>query len=122
MKIVGGSYGVNGSAYISRDQCLVVEGSARKVYPKGSATSASARSDKNNKFGCMGFAIGAVLLSIMLGAFLNLLGVVIGIAVAAAGSFYTLKNDFVDIEFNDGKKISLECSPNGVKKLINWAN
>lgn len=122
MKIVGGSFGLKGSAHLSRDNCLVVEGSARAIYPKGSAQNAYARSDKDKKFGCAGFVIGAVILSAILGLLFNIVGIIIGVVLAAAGSFYTLKHDFVDLEFKDGKKISLECTPRGVKKLMNWAN
>lgn len=122
MKIVGGSYGTTGSAYISLDNCLVLEATPKKVYRPGSAAKAAARIEKSKKFGCFGFVVGAVLISALLSLFLGIFGIVIGLIVAVAGSFYTQKDDYVEIEFKDGKTVSLQCTPRGVKQLIAWAN
>ncbi len=121
MKIAGGSFGVSGSAHISRDNMLVIEGAQRGVYSPEQILSVSANVAKEKKFGVFGFIVGAIFLGVVLGLVLNVIGVVIGIAVAAAGSFYSEKSNFVEVKFQDGKSVSLECTPRGVKKLVQFA-
>ena len=51
MKILGGSFGVNGIAFISRDRKLVVEGATKGIYGPDQVLSASASVSKEKKFG-----------------------------------------------------------------------
>lgn len=121
MKIIGGNYGIKGSAYISKDKKLVIEGAQKSIYSTEQILSVTASVTKEKKFGIIGFIVGAVILSIILGIFLNVLGVVIALIIAIAGSFYSEKTNIVEIKFNDNKSVSLECTPRGVKKLIQFA-
>jgi len=121
MKIIGGNFGVSGSAHISRDNKLVVDGAQQGIYSPDQVASVSASVTKEKKFGILGFIVGAIFLSIVLAIFLNVLGIVIGVVVAAAGSFYSEKNNLVEIKFSDNKVVTLECTPRGVKKLVQFA-
>ncbi len=121
MKIIGGNFGVKGSAFISRDKKLVIEGAQKGVYSPEQIASVSANVTKEKKFGVIGFILGAIILSIILGMLLNVLGVVIAIVIAVAGSFYSEKSNIVEVQFKDNKAVSLECTPRGVKKLVQFA-
>ncbi len=121
MKIVGGNFGVKGSAFISRDKKLVVEGASKGIYDPEQVQSVSARVSKEKKFGIFGFLAGAVILSVILGILFNVVGVVIGLVIAIAGSFYSESNNIVEVKFKDEKSVSLECTPRGVKKLVQFA-
>lgn len=121
MKIVGGNFGVSGSAFLSRDNKLVIEGAQRAVYSPKDVLSVTANVAKEKKFGCVGFILGAIILGIILGLFLNILGVIIAVILAIAGSFYTEKNNIVEVRFNDNKSVTLECTPRGVKKLVQFS-
>lgn len=121
MKIQGGHFGVNGSAYISRDKKLVVEGATKGVYEPEQVQSVSANVSKEKKFGIFGFLVGAIVLGVMLGIVFNIVGVIIGIVVAIAGSFYSESKNIVEVKFKDDKSVNLECTPRGVKKLIQFS-
>lgn len=121
MKIVGGNFGVKGSAFLSRDNKLVVEGVQRAIYSPKEVLSVSANVTKEKKFGILGFIVGAIILGIILGFLLNLLGVIIALVIAIAGSFYSEKSNIVEVRFSDNKSVTLECTPRGVKKLVQFA-
>jgi hypothetical protein len=121
MKIIGGNFGIEGSAWISRDNKLVVEGAQKGIYSPEQVITVSAKVIKEKKFGVLGFIVGAVILSIILGIFLNVLGVVVGVAVAVAGSFYSEKTNVVEVKFSDDKTVLLECTPRGARKLVQFA-
>jgi uncharacterized membrane protein len=121
MKIISGNFGVKGSAFISRDNKLVIEGAQKAVYSPEQILSVTANVTKEKKFGILGFIVGAIVLSIILGILLNILGVVIALVIATAGSFYSKKSNIVEVQLNDNKAVSLECTPRGVKKLLQFA-
>lgn len=99
MKIIGGNFGVKGSAFISRDKKLVIEGAQKAIYSPQQVLSVSANVTKEKKFGILGFIVGAIVLSIILGLLLNVLGVVIALVIAVAGSFYSEKTNIVEVKF-----------------------
>ncbi|MCF6190671.1 MAG: hypothetical protein L3J51_09335 [Cocleimonas sp.] len=122
MRIIGGNFGIKGSVWIrNRDKRLVIEGAQESTYSPAQILSVTANVAKEKKFGILGFIIGALLLSVVLGIFLNILGVIIALVIAATGSYYTEKSNIVEVKFNDGKAVSLDCSSRGVKKLIQFA-
>jgi hypothetical protein len=59
MKILGGNFGVNGSALISRDKKLVIEGASKGIYGADQVLSVSANVSKEKKFGILGFLVAA---------------------------------------------------------------
>ncbi len=121
MKIIGGNFGLEGSAFISRDGRLVIEGAQKVAYSSDQISSVAATKVKEKKFGIFGFIFGAILLSIILGLFLNIVGVIIGIVIAFMGSYYSESSNNVEVNFKDGKLVQLECTPRGVKKLFQFA-
>lgn len=118
MKIVGGSFGVDGKAFIDKTEQLVVHGAKQRSFAGAEIASVETRIDKQKKFGVVGFVIGAILLAAILGAFLSMLGVVLGIAFAAAGSFYSSKTNLAEIRFTSGDSVSLQCTPAQLKSLV----
>lgn len=121
MRILGGNFGVTGSAFISRDQKLVVKGALKGIYSSEEIKSVVASVTKEKKFGIFGFLVGVIILSVILGLFFNAVGVVIAIVIAIAGSFYSKNKNIVEVQFKDEKSVTLECTPRGVKKLIKFA-
>lgn len=121
MRIIGGNFGLSGSAYISRDKKLVIDAAQKSIYSSGDIISITANEVKEKKFGILGFIVGAILLSIFLGIFLSFLGVIIAVIIAIAGSFYSDKRNIVELNFNDNKKVTLECTPRSVKQLFKFS-
>lgn len=122
MKIIGGNFGNSGSAYITKDKKLVISGSTTFAYIPECIKKINSRIEKERKFGFLGFIVGSIFLSILLGLFLSILGVIIGIIIALIGSFYTNKNNIVDITFTDDNLVTLECTSRGVKSIYNLKN
>jgi len=121
MKIVGGNFGVKGSAFLSRDNKLVVEGAQRAGYPPNEVLSVSANVTKEKKFSILGFIVVAVILSIILGLLQNIFGVIIALIIAISGSFYSDKSNIVEVRFSDNKSVTLDCTSRGVKELVQFA-
>ena len=121
MKVIGGNFGLKGGAFISRDKRLIIESDKKAQYGPEDITSLEASTHKEKKFSILSFLVGAVILSFLLGMFLNVIGVILGIVLAVLGSYYSDSDDIVDIGFNDGKRLKLQCTPRGVKKLFKFA-
>lgn len=121
MQIISGSFGVKSSAYISRDKLLVVEGDTKGIYAPEEIVSVTANVNKEKKFGVVGFIIGGLLLSVILYSFLGVAGVLIAVILALVGSFYSDKINIVDLKFSDNKQVSLDCTPRGVRKLMQFS-
>ena len=119
MRILGGSFGVKGSAYLSQD-VLVVEGAAKAQYRAEQIKSVTARIDSDKRFGLVGAALGVVLLGGLGLHFFGLLGAIVGVAVSIAGSFYTTKKNIAEVVFADGKTLSLECTARAMSKLVQF--
>ena len=120
MKIIGGSFGLKGHAFVARD-IFAIEGSTKQDYRADEIVSVNARIEKSRKFGVLGFIIGALLFTVLGSLLLGLLGAVIGFAISIAGSFYSNTTNIVDIEFRDGKKLSAEGSPRAIEKITRFA-
>ena len=121
MKIIGGSFGIEGSTYIGGVKNLVIMGAQKAEYSQEQIQSVTANVTKEKKFGILRFIVGAIILGIVFGIFLNILGVVIGIVIAIAGSFYSKKKNLVEVRFIDNKSVNLECPSRDVKKLVQLA-
>lgn len=117
MKIVGGNFGVSGSASVSNNDTLVIKGANKVTYRADQVASVSARVVKERKFGVAGFIIGLLLFSVLLGLLLNVIGVIIAIVLAVAGSFYSKKRNIAEVRFNDDQVVVLECSGREIKRL-----
>lgn len=118
MKIIGGSFGLSGRLSIAKGGLLAISGDKSAQYPKASIANATAKVEKQRKFGFIGFFIGAILLSLLFGLFLGPLGVAIGIGLSLLGSFYSKKQNIVDLTFDDGKSLIIVGSKSDVKTLL----
>lgn len=117
MKIVGGSYGLKGSAHIV-GSTLIVNGTKKAECPSSSFKSVKARQDSDKKFGIVGAIIGSFIFG-WVGLYLSgFLGAVVGVAISIAGSFYSVKKRFVDIELVSGESVTLQCSSGEVDSLL----
>lgn len=117
MKIIGGSYGVTGTLSVADDR-LNVRSTRSASYSASEIDKVVSRTEKQRRFGVFGFLIGAFILAILFGIFLNILGVVIGIALAAAGSFYSTKTYFAVVTFTDGGTVEVEASHRQITRLV----
>lgn len=122
MKIIGGNFGNSGSAYISRDKKLVIEGATKFAYIPETIKKINSRIEKEKKFGFLGFIVGSIILSVLFGIFLNILGVIIAIVIALIGSFYHDKRNVVEILFSDDNTVILECTNRGTKAIYDLKN
>jgi len=119
MKIVGGSFGVRGSAFVAKGR-LHIEGSTEAAYRPEELSKINTRVDAVRKFGVIGAIVGAVVLGAVGWALLAIFGAIIGVALAIAGSFYTRKKNIAEVTFEDGATLILECTPRAVDKLIQF--
>ncbi|MDV5861401.1 hypothetical protein QM298_10825 [Pseudomonas mendocina] len=119
MKIIGGSFGIKGSAYFAGES-LVIESAQKAEYRRDAVERVNARVDAERKFGLIGALIGAVVLGALGTMFLGIFGAVIGVAVAIGGSFYSAKKNIAEVSFTDGKTLTLECTARAVNKLVNF--
>jgi len=121
MKIVSGSFGASGSAYLSRDARLVIEGQARGVYTGDQIGAIEARTEKERRFSIVSFLLGLVVVGGVLTVLFNVIGLLVGIVLAVFGSYYGDSKTIVDVTLTDGKTVALECTPRAVKKLYAFA-
>lgn len=119
MKVVGGTFGTSGSAFIGAGNTLVVQGAKERRFAGSDITALNARVEKEKKFGCFSFIVGAVIFSLLFGLVLGPLGVIIGLVLAGFGSFYANKTNVVELSFSSGESVTLECTSRQVKKLVN---
>jgi hypothetical protein len=117
MKIIGGSFGLKGSAYFS-GKVLVIDSAQKAQYSGESVVSVSARTDSERKFGVIGAAVGVLLFGAIGLVFFGILGATAGVVLAVAGSFYSTKTNIAELKFDDGKTLSVECTQRAVNKLV----
>lgn len=121
MKIVGGSFGIKGSAYVA-GSVFAVEGATKKDYRSNEIASVDARVEKKRSFGIVGFIVGAVLFTIIGMMVFGFIGGLIGFILSVAGSFYTTKTNVVDVSFTDGKTLAAEGTDRSIRNLVKFAD
>jgi len=119
MKIIGGSFGNRGSAYIA-DKQLVVEGARKAYYEPPQVQRVQTRIDAERRFGLIGAVVAGFILAVVGWFILAIFGALIGVAIAVAGSFYTSKKNIAELTFTDGSTLSLECTPRAIEKLVRF--
>lgn len=121
MKILGGSFGASGSAFIREGRVLAVVGDLEAFYEPERIIDVTADSNKQRGFGCFGFVVGGLMLAGVLFLFLGLFGAVLGFALAAAGSFYTTSETSAVLRFDDGKHLRVSASKRELRQLYQFA-
>jgi len=86
--------------------------------PPSSFKSVKARQDANRKFGVLGAIVGSMLFGALGFMFMGLFGAVLGILLSIAGSFYSVKKRFVEIDLISGESVTLECSSAEVDQIL----
>lgn len=119
MKIVGGSFGLKGSAFISGD-ALTIQSTKNADYHREQVRSVEAREVREKSFGWLGALVGSLLLGAMISFLVGPIGLIVGVFLAIAGSFYTNKRNVVSVDFIDGATVVLECTPRAVDKLVRF--
>jgi uncharacterized membrane protein len=119
MKVIGGSFGVQGRAFI-KNQRLYIKASEKLFYEADQVAHIDTRTESERRFQVVTAIIGGIALCIVLGVFFSVIGVLVGVAVAIAGSFYTERRAIADVEFKDGKRVTLEGSPKGINRLLQF--
>lgn len=130
MDILSGSFGVGGTAYISKKNEFVIKGATDASYSFDDISSTSAETVKEKKFSVVSFLLGVIFLGAVLGlilfSFLGILGFIIGIiagaAISSLGSSHSKSSNVCKITFNDEKFISVKCSKSQVKQLISLSS
>ncbi len=120
MKITGGTFGTSGSAHISRDDKLVLKGAVSAVYDRDQIARIDTGRRKDRRFAAGSFLVGAVLFGFIGAQFAALVGALVGVALAVGLSFYSDSMDTVAVLFTDGRRVDLECTPRGVKRLVRF--
>ena len=119
MKIIGGSFGLNGSAYFSGDS-LVVDSVKNGQYEGREIDAIDVRVDAERKFGVIGAVVGILLFGALGMAFFGVIGAIGGVGLAIAASFYSTKKNIADVKFSDGRTLSLECTPRAINRLVKF--
>lgn len=121
MPLTGGSFGLNGYVYV-RDDDLFIENSAGTYSFTGDEIIAvSSSSDTKENFGCFGFVIAAVILSVIFGFFLNIIGVAIAFIIAYFGSKYTTTSLHAEIKVKGDKFVTVKCNRREIETLTSLA-
>jgi hypothetical protein len=117
MKIVGGSFGLKGNAKIQNEH-LILKGAREATYHAVQIKTLAAITDKERKFGILGFLVGFLFFGVVLFLFFGPLGLLVALIFSVAGSFYTQKSNVVTIIFDDGETMDLAGSGREVKRLV----
>jgi hypothetical protein len=117
MKIIGGNFGTSGHVAVTEDGTVKIKSSRSKDYSRLEIATVSAETTKDRKFGVIGAILGAILFSVLLAPFLGVLGVIIALAVAVLGSFYSKKKHTGQIQFKDGQAVTLDLDSWQVDRL-----
>ena len=119
MKIIGGSFGVSGSASITGED-VQIKGSITVRKSIKDIDRVIARAHQERKFGLVGFVLGSLFLGFIGLVLAGPIGVLIGIVLTIAGSFYSEKFGIADIEFKGGDKITLQGSVREINNLTGF--
>ena len=117
MKIIAGTFGVKGAAFISGEQ-LHIESSKVASYKPQQIKSIELGQHADGRFSMSRALIGAFMLALLLGLVFGGLGIVAGIILGALGGFAVEKTIAADVEFADGNKVRLLCTDRAANKLI----
>ncbi|MEQ8409098.1 MAG: hypothetical protein RKH07_12565 [Gammaproteobacteria bacterium] len=120
MNLIGGNFGTKGRVKISTSGVISISGAKAARYARQDISAVRAETEQERNFGVLGFIIGAVVLTII-GLFIfGIVGAAIGFIVALMGSFHTTTTHKAQIEFNDGKEVSVAGSQREINKIIKF--
>lgn len=117
MKVIGGSFGLKGRAEVA-NLGLGVYADAEGIYQWKDIESVNATQSKEKHFGIGSFLVGGLIFGGIGLVLMGIVGGVLGLLFAVAGSFYSTNKRGAEVKFNDGKTVSLKGSAREVKKLV----
>ena len=120
MKVVGGSFGVSGSVDFTEfndETVLRVVAAGRHLYTEKQIKSVTASQTKERTFSIIIFLLWGAMLCLPLGFFFGPLGVLVGLGVAVAVAFTNETQNHVEIDFDDGKSVVVQCSARQAEDL-----
>jgi len=120
MKITGGNFGLDGSAFIHKNTTLVIEGATPTEYKANDIASTNADTTNERKTSALSIVLG-IALTIGLTLAFSIIGFAVGLAITFIGSTYSVKYNELTVVFNDDKIIKLRCTPKETKKLTQLA-
>ena len=117
MKIIAGTFGVNGSAFLSRGK-LYIESSKKASYLPKDVASLEIDQVADKSFSMGRALVGAALLGSLLMLVAGVFGLIAGLLIGSLGGFASEKNTIAAISFIDGNKVRVQCTPRAVNKLV----
>lgn len=122
MKILGGSFGVSGSAKITSEGWLIVNSARSGKFTSSDVASVSTRQEKQRKFGWIGAILGGLILLVVLGSMFGPIGALLAIVLAIAGSFYSQKSNSAEVTFVNGDTLSVQGTGREINMLVGLRN
>ncbi|UJS26005.1 hypothetical protein [Thiothrix winogradskyi] len=120
MKIISGTFGVKGDAFISKDRKLVVNAAKKAIYSNNQITSINTSVEKERKFAVIGFILGMIIFVPIIGFIFGPIGAIAMLIILVILGFYNDENNIVDVCFSDGESIKLNCTNRMIKNLIQF--
>lgn len=120
MKIISGTFGVKGDAFISKDRRLVVNAAKKAIYSNNQITSINTNIEKEKKFAVVGFVLGIIIFIPIIGFIFGPIGALVMLIILVVLGFYNDEKNIVDVCFSDGESIKLNCTNRMIKNLIQF--
>ena len=120
MKIISGTFGVKGDAFISKDRRLVVNAAKKAIYSNNQITSINTNIEKEKKFAVVGFVLGIIIFVPIIGFIFGPIGALVMLIILVVLGFYNDEKNIVDVCFSDGESIKLNCTNRMIKNLIQF--
>ena len=110
MDITGGTFGLGGFVRAVDDVLTVATDHGTYTFERDEVLSVISSTSTEDKFGCLGFVVFAVILGTILGLLLNVLGIVIALVLSYFGSKYTTSSYQAEIKLPLDKVAIINCS------------
>ena len=122
MKIVGGSFGASGNAYVTEEGTLAVGGATPDEFTAGEIRSATASTRKDRKFSAFSMLLGLVTITVLLTLFFGPIGLVAGVVVSIAGSFRNKTVRLVHVQLEDNRSVELSGNAGDINSIVRLAH
>lgn len=118
MLTLGGSFGVTGVKLNSNGGISI----AGRNYEKSDIVDISKEVIKDKKLSIASLLLGIFIIIPLLAWALSIFGLILGILITAAGSYYSKKKYLLHIYFNDDNNISIDVGKSLMKNFIKLVN
>jgi len=119
VKIIAGTFGVKGSAFLSGGK-LHIESSKKAAYRPSDIESLDIDQITDKGFSVGRALVGAALLGLLLMLVAGVLGLMAGLLIGALGGFAAEKHTAAAMSFSDGNKVRVLCTSRAVNKLVGF--